>query len=157
MLSKKWIERYLEFLLRHRTSVGLGIFAGTLFFVSYMVTSLAIYPNFLDLYPPRHPYIQLYQKYRSMFGTANMLVMVVEVQNGTLFDDPKTIQKVDRITLELLHDIPGVNGDQVMSLTHPKLKTTLTSGSGIKVVPIIYPRVPQDKDDLEFLRQKVYA
>jgi len=157
MLSRKWIVRYLDFLLRHRLSVGLGIFAGTLFFVWYMVTSLAIYPNFLDLYPPRHPYIQLYQKYRSMFGTANMLVMVVEVQNGDLFTDPATIQKVDRITLDLLHNVPGVNGDQVMSLTHPKLKTTLTSGSGIKVVPVIYPRVPQDKDDLEFLRQKVYA
>ena len=53
--------------------------------------------------------------------------------------------------------MPGVNGEQVMSITHPKLKTTLTSGSGIKVVPLTYPRVPEDKEDLEFLRQKVYT
>jgi hypothetical protein len=157
MLSKRLIEAYLDFLLRHRRSVGVAILAGTLFFVWFMVAELAIYPNFLDLYPPRHPYIQLYQKYRSMFGTANMLVMVVEVQDGDLFSDPETVQKVDRITLDLLHNVPGVNGEQVMSLTHPKLKTTLTSGSGIKVVPLIYPRIPQDQDDLEFLRQKVYA
>lgn len=157
MLSKRFIVGYLEFLLKHRLSVGLGILLGTLFFVWYMVAELAIYPNFLDLYPPRHPYIQLYQKYRGMFGTANMLVMVVEVQDGDVFSSPETIQKVDRITLDLMRNVPGVNGEQIMSLTHPKLKTTLTSGSGIKVVPLIYPRIPQDKEDLEFLRQKVYA
>ena len=92
-----------------------------------------------------------------MFGTSNTLLIVVEVKNGTIFDDPTTVQKVDRITLDLLHNVPGVNGEQVLSITHPKLKTTLTAGSGIKVVPLIYPRVPEDKEDLEFLRQKVYT
>src|SRR5439155_90988 len=65
--------------------------------------------------------------------------------------------KVDRITLALLHDIPGVNGEQVLSITHPKVKTTLTAGSGIKVVPLMYPRVPESKDDLDFLKLKVYS
>ncbi len=83
--------------------------------------------------------------------------VVVEVKNGTIFDDPETVQKVDRITLALLHDIPGVNGEQVLSITHPKLKTTLTAGSGIKVVPLMYPRVPENKDDLDFLKLKVYT
>ena len=92
-----------------------------------------------------------------MFGTANTLQIVVETKNGTIFDDPATVQKVDRITLELLHDIPGVNGEQVLSITHPKLKTTLTAGSGIKVVPLMYPRVPENKEDLEFLKLKVYT
>jgi len=157
LLPRKFIEGYLDFLLRRKLGVSIVIAAGTIFFVWYMVVHLAIYPNFFDLYPPRHPYIQLYQKYRNMFGTANMLVIVVEVKEGDIFTDPSTVQKVDRITLDLLHNIPGVNGEQVMSITHPKLKTTLTSGSGIKVVPLIYPRIPQDKEDLEFLRQKVYA
>lgn len=157
MLSRRLITAYLDFLLRRRLAVGIAILLGTLAFVWYMVMHLAVYPNFFDLYPPSHPYIALYQKYRNMFGTANMLVVVVEVKEGDLFTDPKTIQKVDRITLDLLHEVPGVNGEQVLSLTHPKLKTTLTSSSGIKVVPLIYPRIPQDKDDLEFLRQKVYA
>src|SRR5439155_13710 len=62
-----------------------------------------------------------------------------------------------RITIELLHDIPGVNGEQVFSITHPKIKTTLTAGSGIKVVPLMYPRVPENKDDLDFLKLKVYT
>ena len=157
MLPKHLIERYLTFLLRRRVPISIAIMLGTLFFVWFTATRLTIFTNFFDLYPPRHPYIQLYTKYRSMFGTANALVMVVEVKHGTIFDSPGTIAKVNRITLDLLHNVPGVNGEQVISITHPKLKTTLTSGSGIKVVPLMYPRLPQDKSDLEFLRQKIYT
>src|SRR2546422_487611 len=92
-----------------------------------------------------------------MFGTANTLLLVGEVKNGTIFADPETVQKVDRITLALLHDIPGVNGEQVLSITHPKVTPPLTAGSGIKVVPLMYPRVPESKDDLDFLKLKVYS
>src|SRR5881397_2585875 len=144
MFSRKTIEAYLFFLLRHRLA-------------AFMVARMHIFTNFFDLYPPGHPYIKLYTQYRSMFGTANTLLLVVEVKNGTLFDDPETVQKIDRITIALLHDIPGVNGDQVLSITHPKVKTTLTAGSGIKVVPLMYPRVPENKEDLDFLKLKVYT
>jgi predicted RND superfamily exporter protein len=157
MLPRWLIERYLRFLLRHRVPISIAIGLGTLFFVWFTVTRLTVFTNFFDLYPPRHPYIRLYTKYREMFGTANALVMVVEVKQGTIFDSPETIAKVDRLTIDLLQKVPGVNGEQVISITHPKLKTTLTASAGIKVVPLIYPRLPQDKEDLEFLRQKVYT
>src|SRR5262249_60311616 len=107
--------------------------------------------------PPKRPYIQLYNQYRNMFGIAFTVQVVVEVKKGTIFDDPATVQKVDRITLALLHDIQGVNPEQVISITHPKLKTTMTAGSGIKVVPLMYPRVPESKEDLQILRQRVYT
>jgi uncharacterized protein len=157
MLPRRYVEAYLFFLLRHRWAV-LGAIAGTtLFLLYFMVQHLAIYTNFFDLYPPSHPYIQLYTKYRGMFGTANVVQVVVEVQKGTIFDDVETVRKVDRITLDLLNQVPGVNPDQVISITHPKLKTALTAGSGIKVVPLTYPRLPEDAEDLKFLRQKVYT
>jgi len=154
MLPGRFVKGYLHFLLRHRAAIGVALGLSTLFFTWF---SPPIFTNFFDLYPPRHPYIQLYNKYRSMFGTANTLLMVVEVKDGTIFDRPETIQKVDRITIKLLHEIPGVNGEQVLSITHPKLKTTLTAGSGIKTVPLTYPRVPEDANDLAFFKQKIYA
>jgi predicted RND superfamily exporter protein len=157
VLPRHLIERYLNFLLRNRWPVAILIAIGTAFFTWYCATKVTIFTNFFDLYPPNHPYIQVYTKYRKLFGTSNVLMMVVEVQKGTLFDDPEILQKVDRITVELLQKVPGVNGEQVMSLTHPKLKTTLTSGSGIKVVPLTYPRLPQDKEELEFFRRKAYT
>src|SRR5215510_8088296 len=154
MLPRSWMEAYINFLLRFRWPVMILVTAVTLF-LGYNLKNMRVYTNFFDLYPPGHPYIQLYQQYRSMFGTANTVLVVVEVKHGTIFDDPKTVQKVERITLDMLHDVPGVNGEQVLSITHPKVKTTLTAGSGIKVVPLMYPRVPETKDDLRFLRQKI--
>ncbi len=157
MLSRRTIEAYLFFLLRHRILVSMAVAVITVGLALFMWFRMHVFTNFFDLYPKNHPYIRLYQQYRSMFGTANTVLIVVEVKNGTIFDDPETVQKVDRITLALLHDIPGVNGEQVLSITHPKVKTTLTAGSGIKVVPLMYPRVPESKDDLDFLKLKVYS
>jgi hypothetical protein len=154
---RRYIESYLFFLLRHRVAVSIVTAVLTIGLGMLAYTKTRVFTNFFDLYPPKHPYIQLYQQYRNMFGTANTVLVVVEVKNGTIFDDPKTVQKVERITLDLLHDVPGVNGEQVLSITHPKVKTTLTAGSGIKVVPLMYPRVPETAEDLAFLRQKVYT
>ncbi len=155
MLPKKYIEKYLHFLLRYRISVGILILVATLFFVWFTVFRLKIYTNFLDLYPPDHPYIQVYTKYRHTFGTSNVLLMTVEATNGDIFSDTEIIEKIDRITLDLLHKVPGVNGEQVISITHPKLKTTIATGSGLKTVPLTYPRLPRDQEELEFFRRKV--
>lgn len=157
MLPRRYIEKYLFFLLRNRWAVLSVVAAATAYFIYFMMYHMAIFTNFFDLYPPGHPYIQLYTKYRDMFGTANVVLVTVEVKEGDIFTTPETIQKVDRITLDLLHHLPGVNGEQVISITHPKLKTALTAGSGIKVVPLTYPRLPQDKEDLAFMKQKVYT
>jgi predicted RND superfamily exporter protein len=157
MLPRRYIERYLFFLLRHRWPVIALIALASLCFLYSALFLLTVFTNFFDLYPPGHPYIRLYAQYRQMFGTANVVLITLEVKDGDIFSSPETIRKVDRITLDLLHDVPGVNGEQVMSITHPKLKTVLTAGAGIQVVPLTYPRLPQDLQDLAFLRQKVYA
>src|SRR3990172_2530203 len=94
MLSRKTIEACLFFLLRHRVAVSIVVGVLTLILAGFMWFRMHVFTNFFDLYPPSHPYIKLYQQYRTMFGTANTLLLVVEVQNGTLFDDPDTIQKV---------------------------------------------------------------
>src|ERR1700740_579822 len=112
MFSRKTIEAYLFFLLRHRLAASLALACPPVVRAGFMVARMHVFTNFFDLYPPGHPYIKLYTQYRSMFGTANTLLLVIETQNGTIFDDPATVQKVDRITLALLHEIPGVNGDQ---------------------------------------------
>ena len=155
MLPRRHIEAYLRFLLRQRVPVAVVVTIITGFFVWYIGAKLTIFTNFFDLYPPKHPYIEVYQKYRKLFGTSNVLLMTIEAKNGDLFSDPEIIKVVDRITVELLHNVPGVNGEQVMSITHPKIKTTLTTGAGLKTVPLTYPRLPEDKEDLEFLRRKV--
>src|SRR5207247_3634462 len=136
MFSRRTIEAYLFFLLRHRLAASLVVAAATVVLAAFMVARMHIFTSFFDLYPPSHPYIKLYTQYRGMFGTANTLLLVVEVKNGTIFDDPATVQKVDRITVALLHDIPVVTGDKVITITNLKIQTTHPNTSAITVVPI---------------------
>ncbi len=111
MIPRRYIEGYLFFLLRHKYAVSAVITAVTLFFVYFMYAHMQIATNFFDLYPPGHPYIQLYQKYRPMFGTANVLQIVVETPNGTIFDNPETFKAIEeRVRREL-----GISGHHVLA------------------------------------------
>ena len=74
MLSRKTIEAYLFFLLRHRILVSIVVAAITVGLAGFMWFRMHVFTNFFDLYPKDHPYIQLYQQYRNMFGTANIKV-----------------------------------------------------------------------------------
>jgi predicted RND superfamily exporter protein len=93
MLSRKTIEAYLFFLLRHKVAVAVVIALMTAALAWITHTRLVVQPDFASLYPPKHPYIQLYNTYRNMFGTAFTVQIVVETKNGTIFDDPATVQR----------------------------------------------------------------
>jgi predicted RND superfamily exporter protein len=69
VLPKSFIEAYLRFLLRFRIPVSAVVLVITSFFIWFIGAQLTIFTNFFDLYPPKHPYIEVYQKYRKMFGT----------------------------------------------------------------------------------------
>jgi hypothetical protein len=64
MLSRKTIEAYLFFLLRHKVAVSLVIGLMTLGLAWLTYTRMHVRPDFASLYPPKHPYIQLYNAYR---------------------------------------------------------------------------------------------
>ena len=106
MLPRTWMEAYLRFLLRFRWPVLAISFAVTLF-LGYHLSNAKIQMNFLDLIPPDHPYTQLARKHARMFGSANVLVVAVEVKNGDLFT-VETLNKIDRLTIALM-ETPGIN------------------------------------------------
>ena len=152
--SRTTLEGYIRFLVRYRTSVLLVVTLITGVFC-YGVYRLQIATDFFALYPPKHPYIQLYQEYRQMFGSANVLVAAVEVKEGDIYN-LETIGKIDRITQALL-ETEGCNATQVISLTHPKLKNVNVTSWGIQIRPVMWPQFPQDDADLERIRAAVYA
>jgi uncharacterized protein len=152
--KRKLFERYIAFCLRHRALVLGAILLVTAFFC-WHVYYLKIGTDFFCLYPPRHPYIQLYNQYRKMFGSANVLVCAVEVKDGDIYNI-ETIGKIDRITKELL-TTEGCNAMQVISLTHPKLKNVQVTSWGIQIRAVMWPQFPQDEADLSRIRQAVYT
>jgi len=151
---KSGVERYLRFVLQHRAWVLLAVILTTVFFLAE-ISRLKLAKDFFSIYPPGHPYIQLYKQYRKMFGSANVLVCAVEVKEGDIYN-LETIGKIDRITTALL-DTDGCNPMQVISLTHPKLKNVRVSGWGVKMEPVMWPDFPRDQEDLDRMRHAVYT
>src|SRR6266851_9486615 len=126
MLPRSWMEAYINFLLRFRLPIVIVLAILTLF-LGYHALSMRVYTNFFDLYPPGHPYIQLYQKYRRMFGTANVLMIAIECKEGDIFN-VDTINKINYATLQVV-ETAGVNPYQVRSLTHAKMKNIRIRGA----------------------------
>ncbi len=148
------VERYVGFLLRNRVwlLLLLGLITG---FFCYRIYHLKIATDFFSLYPPRHPYIQLYNEYRKMFGSANVLVCAVEVKEGDIYNW-ETLDKITRIT-KAMPAIKGCNASQVVSLTHPKLKNVSVEAWGIKIEPVLSRSIKRNDAGLERIREAVYT
>jgi predicted RND superfamily exporter protein len=169
MIPKRWIAAYLRFLLRHRLTVSIVVAVMTLFF-AFEVTKVKVLPEFLDFYPgpskvsifgheytwrKGHPYIVIYNNFRRMFGSANILTVILETKHGDIYN-PATLQKVDVITKRVV-ETKGVVPYQVLSIAHPKMKSISTYGGAIQIREVFYPGVPQTQADADRVKFSVYA
>ncbi len=149
-----WLK-LVEFHVRHYILMLAIIGLGTIYFSYEAYTRLKVHTDFFQLYPPNHEYIKLYKEYRKMFGSANVLNMIVEVKEGDIYT-VDTIHKIDRITKELM-TIKGVNPLQIMSITHPRLKDINVGTYGVSIRPLQWPALPRNEEDLRRLKTKVYS
>jgi hypothetical protein len=130
----------------------------TIFFAYNVFAKLEVVTNFFELYPPKHPYIQLYKEFRKMFGSANVLTIILERKDGKDIYRPDTMAKLDRLTREIL-TVNGVNPLQVTSAVHPKIKQISVISNGIGILPLTYPSVgyPKTEKECETFRKNVYS
>ncbi|HYR95336.1 MAG TPA: MMPL family transporter [Candidatus Binatus sp.] len=169
MIPKRWIEVYLWFLLRNRLAVTVVVAIMTAFF-AYEAQFLKVVPQFLDFYPgpskislfghewtwrKGHPYINIYNDFRRMFGSANILTVILEVKHGDIYN-PTTLQKIDTITKRLV-ETKGVVPYQILSIAHPKMKSITTYGGAIQIREVYFPGVPQTQEDAERVKFAVYS
>lgn len=132
------------------------ILAMTLVFATRL-PGLRIYTDFSDLLPQNHPYIQTYNRIKQNFGGANLVVMAIEVKEGTVFE-PKTLDLIHRAT-QGIDNLPSVNHNLVSSLTHRTARHVyLTAEGSFASEPYYDPqRPPADAQALAQLQQKVRA
>ena len=154
MLPRKWMEAYVRFLLRYRWPV-IALSVVITLFLGYHLSHTQIQMNFLDFYPPGHPYTQLAKKHARMFGSANVLVVAVEVKDGDIFN-VETLNKINRLTLALI-ETPGVNPWQVLSIAHPKIRNVIITTTGVKILPLFYPGPPKEPKDAARIKKAVYT
>lgn len=154
MLPRAWMEAYLRFLLRNRWSILAVTFAITAF-LGYHLSHAKIQMNFLDIIPPNHPYTELARKHARMFGSANVLVIAVEVKDGTVYN-LETLHKIDRLTIAMM-ETRGVNPWQVRSLSHPSVRSVEVTSAGIRVLPVFFPGPPTDAAQVKRVKKIVYT
>lgn len=154
MFPQRWIEGYLRFLLKYKILVTLAVTLLTLFF-AFELRHTRLHTDFRDFYPRYHPYIRFYNEFRRMFGSANIMSVIVEVKNGDIYN-PTTLQKLDKITKYMV-DTPGVVPYQILSIAHPKVRSITASQGAISIREIFYPGVPKTQADADRVRFAVYA
>ena len=154
MIPQRWIEAYLRFLLRYRGMVTILVALMSAFF-AYQFQFIRLHTDFYDFYPRRHPYIQFYNEFRRMFGTANVMNVILEVKHGDIYN-PETLQKLDRITKYMVNT-KGVVPYQILSIAHPAVNSATVTQGAVQVRPIFYPGVPKTQEEAERVRFAVYA
>jgi predicted RND superfamily exporter protein len=169
MIPKRWVEAYLRFLLRNRLAVTVVIALMTGFF-AWQCTKIKVLPQFLDFYPgplkisilgkditlrEGHPYIKIYNEFRKMFGSANVLTLVIETKHGDIYN-PTTLQKIDQATKALV-ETKGVVPYQILSIAHPKMKSITNAQGAIQIREVFYPTVPKTMEDAQRVKFAVYS
>jgi predicted RND superfamily exporter protein len=169
MIPKRWVEAYLRFLLRNQLAVSVVIAVMTAFF-AWQCTHIKVLPQFLDFYPgplkisllgkeitirEGHPYIKIYNEFRRMFGSANVLTLVIETQHGDIYN-PTTLQKIDQATKALV-ETRGVVPYQILSIAHPKMKSITNAQGAIQIREVFYPTVPKTMEDAARVKFAVYS
>lgn len=131
------------------------IFLVTLAFAAAL-PKLRIYSDFSDLLPQEHSYIQTYNRIKENFGGANMIVMAIEVEQGTIFHND-TLKLVHEAT-QGVDNLPSVNHNLVSSLTHRTARKVFLSPEGSFVSQPYYdPAKTYSADELAQMQRDVIA
>jgi uncharacterized protein len=146
-------EAFCRFVLQYRWAV-LGALLALTGFLGYKARDVVVESRTIDVFPSSHPYVQTFSKYSDTFGGASRVLVAIEVKEGTIFNSV-TLDKIQRISrqMELL---PGINNYQVLSIAQRKVKVQkIDAVAGIRSVPVMWPDVPQTKEEVEAVRRTV--
>jgi len=124
-------------------------------FFAYEMTKLKIYTSFGDLLPQKHPYIQVHNRIRNLFGGANQVLIMVQVRKGDIFNTD-TLEKVKWITREL-ETIPGVDPYKIRSIASSRMKDFRYSAGSLAITTLMFPNVPKNEKEMADLKDKIYS
>ncbi|MGH7899166.1 MAG: efflux RND transporter permease subunit, partial [Candidatus Binatia bacterium] len=139
-------RRLAEALIDHRLQVVIGIAIVTAVFGYFLALSQLAF-NYAELLPQRHPFIQTHNKYGGTFGESNTLVVMLHVTDGTVFTVP-TLTTLVEIT-HAMERLPGVNHDQINSLSHRTTRWLQIRSGGLVVSNPVMLRPPVNQEELE--------
>lgn len=124
---------------------------------AFLLPQVKLWSNFDDLLPQNHPYVELHNEVRETYGGANVIILNVAVDEGTIFTN-ETLQMINRLTLGV-DVLPSVNHDLLESLTHRNKRKVFSDATGaIRSRPYFDPNKPTLSDsELEALKNDILA
>lgn len=152
----KFFDRLESWIFRNPFLILGFVLLVTLFFAT-RVPYVKMYSDFSDLLPQKHPYIELHNEIRDSFGGANIVIMSVEVDEGTIFT-PETLSVIHEMT-QAVDSLPSINHNLVSSLTHRTArKVYLTETGDISSEPYYDPLKPKMSEaDIDRFKNEVVA
>jgi len=141
-------------ILRWRTPIGLVLIAVTSF-MAYWAAHVSIATRFENFFPRNHPDSLLYRQYHVHYGGAQTLAMMLRVKHGDIFNYA-TLQKIEDIT-RAVNILPGVDHNEVFSLASYRVAFARAIPGAIISTCYMYPRIPQNQQELDELRHNVMA
>src|SRR5262245_49446571 len=122
--------RFSRFFIKWRF-VNLLIIGGATLFFGYHALQLQVFSQFIDLLPRNHPFIQIYEKYNRQFGSANVVIAAIVVNDpkATIYDE-RVLEKVYAFT-DQIDKVEGVDHGQVVSMTAVTVRDTAIDQSGV--------------------------
>jgi len=143
-----------DVLFNNRVKTLAVIFMITAYFAVH-IPAVKMLSDFADLLPQDHPYIELHNDIRDTFGGANVVLMMVEVEEGDIFTQD-TLSRINRLTLAM-DEMYAVNHNLITSMTHRNTRKLWLKANGtIKSSPIYDPfKESFTESDLEDIKRNV--
>ena len=121
---------------------------------AYWSFQLTLVTSFGDLLPQSHPYVQIHNTYSKDFGGANNIVMMIEVEDGDIFN-VENLGMIYLMTQEM-DRVYGVNHSQIDSIGHRTTRHLRVAAAGtLRSEPIMID-MPRTVDDAADIRRIVH-
>lgn len=149
-----FVERCADFIIRRRRILLVLCIALTLA-LGASASRLKLDPGFSKMIPMQHPYMQVFNRYASVFPGANTVLVSLRWKgDGDIYNEP--FMDALRHATDDVFFIPGINRARVFSLFTPNVHYTEVTEAGFRgdvVVPGQFSSA--NPDDLAKVRRNV--
>ncbi len=143
--------RIAAWVMRHQRITALAFVLITAFFAAGL-PRVQLKTIFSDLLPKDDPFVQVYKDHPN-FGNPLTVTLMVKRKDGDIYN-AETLQKVWDLTRDI--DLaPGVDHDQILSITTEKARYAEATPYGIDVKPLMDDHVPNSQEELDEFRARV--
>jgi hypothetical protein len=137
----------------HHVWASLLVMLAITAFFGWGLRNVELKTIFSDLLPENHPFVQVYKDHPNFGNPLTVTIMVKRTDGQTIYN-PDTLQKVWDLTRSI--DLtPGVDHDQVLSITTEKARYSEATPEGIDSQPLMGDHAPATPEEIAEFRERV--